>query len=385
MYIHNLRDAIQNYEHQREKDGFWAVFAIPLFILSLVIVGMIWLFMPTQASAVWFDSSWDYKVKVEVNPNKVGSSTAITSFPVYVDLAGMPASFWTNTKTAGADVRVVESDEATETAFEIVSFASTTSKGELHFLADNLATTSTSTFYIYYGNPSASAYAVTDPYGRNNVWGSFAAKWHLAESSGNATDATGNGNTASNINTVTYTTSKIYNGANFVRASSQHLDATDSASLTISGTTTTSFWLYLTTLPTSGQVYGLISKDNAAASNREWWLDLYNPSASYQLRYGIHDTGIGSKYSFSYITYAFSSATWYHITVKSIPSNSISTKFQFFVNGVSVGSITANIPITAGRYVYPCVKILKSAGTTNRDYYVDWHVIFLRNFYAAIF
>ncbi len=167
-------------------------------------------FSPAQADAVWFSSSWNYKVKVEVNPNKVGTTTAITSFPVYVDLAGMPASFWTNASNTGADIRVLESDETTETAFELVSYNNSTKIGELHFMADSLATTSTSTFYIYYGNATATAYAVTDTYGRNNVWGDYVAVYHLE---GNSTDRKGSYNGTDT--SITYSSGLIGQGAGY--------------------------------------------------------------------------------------------------------------------------------------------------------------------------
>jgi hypothetical protein len=168
-------------------------------------------FSPAQADAVWFSSSWNYKVKVEVNPNKVGTTTAVTSVPVYLDLAGMPASFWTNASSTGADIRVLESDEATETAFEIVSFATTTKRGELHFMADALATTSTSTFYIYYGNATATSYAVGATYGRNAVWSGYKAVYHLE----GTTDYTGNSYTLTNTGSVPFNSSLLTNGGDF--------------------------------------------------------------------------------------------------------------------------------------------------------------------------
>ncbi len=301
---------------------------------------LLFLLVPQYAGAIWFDSNWDYRVKIEIAPGKVGSSTAVTGFPVYVDLDNMPAAFWSNVNATGSDIRVVESDETTETAFEIVSFATTTTQGEMHFLADSLSTTSSSTFYVYYGNPSASAYAAGDTYGRNNVWTANAARWHLSESSGSAFDSTANGNTATNTNSVTYTGSQIYNGANFVRASNQLLGAVDSTSLSITGNLTVSAWVYFTTLPSSGQVYGLLTKDSASASNREWWIDYYNNAGTYELRMGIHQTGVGSRFSYSYLNYTFTSGTWYKIDVKTTVANSAATKFEFFVNGVSQGNGT---------------------------------------------
>lgn len=175
-----------------------------LFLILLFI-------LPIQADAVWFSSDWDYKVKVEVNPNKVGTTTAVTSFPVYLDLAGMPASFWTNASNTGADIRVVESDDTTETAFELVTFATTTKRGELHFMADSLGTTSTSTFYIYYGNATATAYAVTDTYGRNAVWSGYTAVYHMEA---DMTDSTG-GTTGTDTSVTYATAGKIGDGGTF--------------------------------------------------------------------------------------------------------------------------------------------------------------------------
>lgn len=312
--------------------------------------------MPLQhADSAWFNNAWNYKVKVEVNPNKVGTTTNVTSFPVYVDLAGMPSTFWTNASSTGADIRVVESDEVTETAFELVSFATTTTRGELHFLADGPLSSSSasSTFYIYYGNATATAYATSSTYGASNVWSSdYKAMWHLSESSGSAFDSTANINTATNTNSVAFTTGKIYNSASTTRASAQRLGAPDSTSLSVTGTTSISFWLNLTTLPASGEVYGLITKDTAGATQRSYWVDYYNNAGTYQLRYGIHVDGGGTNYSSSYITQTFTAGTWYHVTVKTIPANSIGTKFEFYVDGVYKGNGTASNNGTGATSIY---------------------------------
>lgn len=53
--------------------------------------------------------------------------------------------------------------------------------GELHFKGDALNSTTDTEFYIYYGNAAASDYAVTDTYGRNNVWSSYDNVYHMQE------------------------------------------------------------------------------------------------------------------------------------------------------------------------------------------------------------
>lgn len=139
------------------------------------------LLIPATTQAVWFDSDWDYRVPVEIVPSKVGTSSAITTFPVFVSLADMPGDFWSNVQSDGDDIRVVESDETTETAFDLVVISTASSTGELHFLADSLSTTSTSTFYIYYGNAGASGYASTTTYGSQAVWTGYTDVVHLNE------------------------------------------------------------------------------------------------------------------------------------------------------------------------------------------------------------
>jgi len=217
----------------------------------------------------WFNASWGYRVKVEVNRTQVGSSSAITNMPVYLDLAGMPASFWTNASSTGADIRIVESDETTETPFELVSYATTTKRGELHFLADALATTSTSTFYVYYGNPTASPYAVTDPFGKYNVWSTSTYRYvHHIDGTGTSTspDSTSNQNNLVQKGSPTYqVTGKFARGyqSDGNDATPQGFEITNNA--TLSGTTLSfSAWLYFTAYPDGSRFSALSSRTNAA-------------------------------------------------------------------------------------------------------------------------
>lgn len=210
--------------------------------MKYLLFALAFLLLPTSADAVWFDSNWDYKVKVEVNPAKVGTTTAITSFPVYLNLADLPAGFHTNVKSDGCDIRILESNETTETAFELVTYATSTDTGELHFMADALSTTSSSTFYIYYGNPSASCYAVTDTYGRNAVWSGYGFVSH----DGGITDSSGN---------ITSTNSGTTDATGFI-GNGRLYNSTDNIllkSISIAQATnkTISAWVYPTTLGSS--------------------------------------------------------------------------------------------------------------------------------------
>lgn len=295
-------------------------------------------FSPAQADAVWFSSSWNYKVKVEVNPNKVGTTTAVTSFPVYVDLAGMPVSFWTNAKSDGADIRMVESDDTTETAFEIVSFATTTTKGELHFLADALGTTSTSTFYIYYGNSGASAYASTTTYGSQKVWEKYSAVYHYQEGSGSSYDSASSTQTMTNVNSVgASTTSKIGTGADFEHSSSQTFFRADSNTFDFGEDFSVTGWYKTESIPTSGTLKGIWGKDDLNTS-RSWASDLYNNAGSQTVRLFVSGNAGGTNYDEFTWTKTLTTNTWFHLGFTYDISNSRATRGVLFSDAVSLGS-----------------------------------------------
>src|SRR3989344_9011926 len=146
----------------------------------------------------WYNASWTYRVKITIQNGKVDAD--LTNFPVYVNLANLPAGFHTNVnQTDARDIRVTRADGTTECAREVVSYVAASDTGELHFLADALANATDTDFYIYYGNAAASDYAVTDTYGRNAVWADYEVVLHLNETTGGSgafIDSTGNGHDA---------------------------------------------------------------------------------------------------------------------------------------------------------------------------------------------
>ena len=142
----------------------------------------------------WYNASWTYRVKITIQNGKVDAD--LTNFPVYVNLANLPAGFHTNVnQTDARDIRVTRADGTTECAREIVSYVAASDTGELHFLADALANATDTDFYIYYGNSGATEPAADATYGSQNVWSDYAAVLHMT-AAGNATqpDSTANGN-----------------------------------------------------------------------------------------------------------------------------------------------------------------------------------------------
>lgn len=101
----------------------------------------------------------------------------------------------------GSDVRATDATGTTEYPIEIVTCEqnadSSYSKFQAHIKVPSISSAVDTVFRVYYGDPTATMYGVTDTYGRNNVWTSYdKAVFHLNEAAGvgaRAVDSTGSG------------------------------------------------------------------------------------------------------------------------------------------------------------------------------------------------
>jgi Domain of unknown function (DUF2341) len=146
----------------------------------------------------WYSANWSRRVKLTISNSVV--EDGVTDFPVYVNLADLPSSFFSSVQSDGDDIRITEVDGVTELPFELAGINTGLETGELHFKAD-LSTSTDSEFYLYYGNGSASGYAVTATYGARNVWtNGYSLRYALDDSPAAASpqfkDSTSNNNNA---------------------------------------------------------------------------------------------------------------------------------------------------------------------------------------------
>ncbi len=147
-----------------------------------------------SGSGVWYDNNWGYRKAVNIAASAVDAT--LTDYPVYIDLSDFDSTFFTNVKSDGSDIRITTGDGTTETAYELVSIDTTLQTGELYFKAPSISSTTNTTFYVYYGNANASAYAASDTYGSQNVWtNSYEGVWHMNDVGSTITDSTANGYT----------------------------------------------------------------------------------------------------------------------------------------------------------------------------------------------
>lgn len=255
----------------------------------------------------WFDANWDYRAKIEVAAAKVGSSTAVTNFPVYFNLAHMPAGFWSNVQSDGDDIRVIESNETTETAFEVVSINTTSQTGELHFLADSLSTTSTTTFYVYYGNTGASGYADNATYGQYNVWSTYSAVWHMQEGSGSRLDSDADTNDLTAIATPATSTGKLGTAVDIEAGDLDGLSITDAnqVGLDMTSNHTLSCWANPETTNHGGTAGLFVGK--LGGGGQQSYLYRYN--GDFIINLSANGTSnVGRQY-----TYSMTGGTWYDV------------------------------------------------------------------------
>lgn len=127
---------------------------------------------------------WKWKVKLTVDHTKVSSDQ--TDFPVPLCWSGAAGSSNIPSdplitggakaaKSDGSDVRfTTDVNGQNEIPFEIVQWtqnaAAASARAELYVKIASLSSSVDNVIYMWWGNTAASAYAVGDTYGRNNVW-----------------------------------------------------------------------------------------------------------------------------------------------------------------------------------------------------------------------
>lgn len=159
---------------------------------------------------------WHRFAKLTIDHTKLTADVA--NFPVALIWNGtngnIPAEVYNSgtysPKSDGSDIRFTSDVMGnTELAFEIVTFTPNSTVGnarvEIYVKLTSISSASDTSFYMWWRNPQASAYAVGATYGRNAVWSnSFLAVYHMNEAA--VVDATGNGYTLTNNGTTAGTT-----------------------------------------------------------------------------------------------------------------------------------------------------------------------------------
>ena len=240
------------------------------------------------------------------------------------DVTNMVLTYDFSTYSTGGEIRVTTSDGETELAREVQS-------GQIYWkVAGTLSSSVDTDFYIYYDDGTKSDYAVTATYGRNNVWTSYDAVFHLEESAaGTGTagvyiDSTGNGFDGVDNISATGKTGKVNAGQqfdgvdDFIRIGDANTVGTAALSV--------SFWIDFTNIPAS-QI-SLIGMWGGVSNERCWGTRLFN-STTVRFLSISGTTTISKDVSISII----STGNWYHFSYVYNAGG-----FEFFLNGASQGT-----------------------------------------------
>lgn len=111
-------------------------------------------------------------IYVPVTVPAASVAASLTDFPLYIDLASLPACFWTNlSHDDGRDIRVTDND-GDAIPFDLVSIDRANQGGAL-FLKTSLSNGADTTVRIYAGNAALSPVSVGASNGRNAVWSNY--------------------------------------------------------------------------------------------------------------------------------------------------------------------------------------------------------------------
>ena len=204
-------------------------------------------------------TQWRRKCKLTIDSTKVGAT--LTNFPVYLVWSGSEAtsnlprgmvdnSNGSSAKPDGADIRFSSDEQGiNELSFEIVTFAinsvPSTVRAEIHVKLPSVSNTTNTSFYVWWFNPSATAYATSATYGRNSVWSnSYVSVYHMGESSGSIIDSVGFVNGSGTGTMPSQTTGKLGNAQNF--NGSSYITLSDSSSYDLTTAMSVSGWVKVT-------------------------------------------------------------------------------------------------------------------------------------------
>ncbi len=272
----------------------------------------------------WYDADWAYRKAVVIDHTQV--SDTLIDFPILIST--VDTDIGTDAKADGSDIVITKGDGLTKLHRDIEKFRNDTLI--IWFRADSLLSETDDTFYVYYGNPTASE---SD---NDSTWDdNFAAVWHLGEGgTGTRSDGTSNSNdgTPTNYDGDEAALGKI-GLADDLDGANDFINVADNATLDITSQITMEMWLYTRSLTHvgGGNYPTPVAK---STGNYRWFINSGNKS--YTTRFsGLSDLTSSDTVRIN---------TWTHVVMTYHQSNG----FKWYIDGsldnsdAQTGAMTAN-------------------------------------------
>lgn len=283
-----------------------------------------------NALSNWYASSWLYRAKVTVS----NSLYTASGMPLKINLASLPAGFWTHVNSDGSDIRVTNSSgDGIPHSLDNFNYAGHT--GEL-WIPANLQIGQSDYVYVYYGN--ANAVAISDGTGANPILNQPKDSWNLSQMRWGfsfPTDVKNNYDNSELFTTIPTFVSGSFGKA--VNTNAAPIATLPAKQVGFTGShITNSFMIYLNALPTA-------TKTILSDSNGTWSIKI--DSTGHILWTATGDGGSDVYTS----TPTLSTGQWYVIDCSFYNNYSIAINGVMASNGSVRGSYASSITNTTLR------------------------------------
>jgi len=277
----------------------------------------------------WYNESWTYRVKIIIQSSQINSD--LIDFPVYLRGSDFGASVYINAKSAAEDFRFTKADETTELPFEIVSYNSGTNEFEIHVKVDFISNSSDTIIYLYYGNAGASAYAVTDTYGRNAVWSDYVLVTHdggaTVDSTGTHTLTANGGLVSGGVSSPTGSGTNYSSVSKYVNIGANNLNINNDFTITT--------WLDIDTDKNQNVI---LASGNSIVSPPGYWMFINRTSVSNGLSMQLDNGPGGALFAPDGTNTVAASDGWKKVAIVRNGND-----YELFIDGASVDSKTETI------------------------------------------
>lgn len=303
----------------------------------------------------WYNTDWQYRRIITIDHTKVSATQ--TNFPVLIDVTD--SSLTTKAQTDGDDFLFTDQNHI-KLNHQIELYDSTTGHLIAWVNVPTLSSTTDTTLYMYYGNPTCENQQNTTA-----VWDtSYKLVLHLDEKTGIHYDSTVNGNNGTPVNGALQGITGKIDGADTFDGSNDYIEVAHSG--TLAGYTeafTESFWIKL---EDTSRRQAILNKYDTAGNQRGWFIE-YNPVDRSTRPFGFYASYDGTNYREWYASFVPAANTWYYVTVV-WEANTIP---KFYINGVQVSTVgtatissiynNVGVPLHIGRCTYNTARYFKGS------------------------
>jgi biopolymer transport protein ExbB len=289
--------------------------------LALGIIAAL-VFKPAPAHASWWNSDWAARKTVIIDASSAGAGITdpIGTTPVLIRLDVSNFTF-DSANPDGSDIRFVAADDKTPLAYHIEKYDHLLGQAFIWVSVPNVAPGAQTSFYLYYGNPKATA--GDNPQGTYDS--NMVAVYHFGEHNSPPKDETSNGNTMLNAGQAD-DFALIGPGERLDGQTPLQLPASPSLAWSAGQAMTWSIWFNETALQPDAILYSRTDGTNTVQIG----IDNGLPFVALTTASGTQRSSAGA---------AITAASWHQLTVVTGADN-----ITLYVDGLAYGTLAAGLP-----------------------------------------